>query len=67
MAGYWLCVMMYIVMSGRIVLDNLRVNDAIFKFSRELEGLIITDIATRLFMTKFLPLFVLFQCIGFNE
>lgn len=48
MAGYWLCVMMYIVMSGRIVLDNLRVNDAIFKFSGELEGLVITDITTRL-------------------
>ena len=53
MAGYWLCVMMYIVMSGRIVLDNLRVNDAIFKFSRELEGLIITDIATRLFKLSY--------------
>ena len=53
MAGYWLCVMMYIVMSGRIVLDNLRVNDATFKFSGELEGLVITDITTRLFKLSY--------------
>lgn len=31
MAGYWLCVMMHIVMSSLIVLDNLRVNNIIFK------------------------------------
>ena len=40
MAGYWLCVMMYIVMSSLIIPDNLhvRVNNT-HQLIRELEGL----------------------------
>lgn len=41
MAGYWLCVMMHIVMSSLIVLDNLRVNNIVFQLIRELGGLLL--------------------------
>ena len=44
MAGDWLCVMMHIVMSSRIVLDNLSVNNIIFQPIGELEGLLLPEI-----------------------
>ena len=60
MAGDWLSIMVHIVMSSRIVLDNLRVNHIIFQLLSERKGLFSTRNMTYQHQTFELRYYVLF-------